>query len=655
MKRKNILTYGLFALALTACNDSYNDQFDFLKDNTLSDVKKETILLTGNDYSTIAKDASNQSLATPEELASIEANKCFVDEMQAADLIPALLKNKFKTADEGSIITAQFALERAMPEYIADFTDKTISAYTLSEADYQTVWADKVQATYLTPATVGSIPSLLNIAKADAQEGDLCVAEYAFDNVEPSIGGSPIDDATNANPWTTLTINNWPAGSDWTFIKSGDVDLSAYAGKTVQIGFAYSSDGTNSNTSTWEIKDLVFYDEDGVELFNKKDSLTSEESFNAFTVEGTLPEGLSYVWSFGGAKYGAKASAYAGGTRYETKDIVLVSPEVLVGTDYTFNFQHACNFCTEVSNYLKVMVRVVDNNKKNTRAAYVKNNGAGLYRFNGSVWKEYTTSDATVAVVDPVTYTQTTTGYFDQPTAQLPAYLASTYPYASDEAQVGIVYKGQGGYAFAAYEYVSGAWAEPSKTILSELPFTLKNGEWSADMSTYYSSTLLGETGGMQVIDTYLGGDLSYVWTNTTNYGWKGTAYKSSTNMPAVSYLITPVIKLKGAKQPVLIFDEAYRYLNGLDNNEVLKVLISTDFVEDPLVATWTDVTPNSEERPEGNDWSFTTCRPISLDRWIGQKIVIAFRYESRDEAAPTWEIKNLSVKEYEEEEGDEE
>jgi hypothetical protein len=52
-----------------------------------------------------------------------------------------------------------------------------------------------------------------------------------------------------------LTIPTWPTSGAWTFANSGDIDLSAYAGKKIQVAFKYVS--TSSQADTWEIKNLV--------------------------------------------------------------------------------------------------------------------------------------------------------------------------------------------------------------------------------------------------------------------------------------------------------------------------------------------------------------------------------------------------------------
>ena len=54
--------------------------------------------------------------------------------------------------------------------------------------------------------------------------------------------------------WTELSLNQWPAGNNWTFINS-TADLSQYLGQRVTIAFKYTS---NFNTSaTWEVKNFV--------------------------------------------------------------------------------------------------------------------------------------------------------------------------------------------------------------------------------------------------------------------------------------------------------------------------------------------------------------------------------------------------------------
>jgi hypothetical protein len=57
-------------------------------------------------------------------------------------------------------------------------------------------------------------------------------------------------DITTAT-WTPVTISTLPTGSNWTFVTSEKIDLSAYSGKTIHIAFKYVSD--TNNAATWEV------------------------------------------------------------------------------------------------------------------------------------------------------------------------------------------------------------------------------------------------------------------------------------------------------------------------------------------------------------------------------------------------------------------
>lgn len=54
--------------------------------------------------------------------------------------------------------------------------------------------------------------------------------------------------------WQELTGIVYPAGTNWDFVSSGNIDLSSYKGKKVQIGFQYTS--TTSSAATWELKNV---------------------------------------------------------------------------------------------------------------------------------------------------------------------------------------------------------------------------------------------------------------------------------------------------------------------------------------------------------------------------------------------------------------
>ncbi len=54
--------------------------------------------------------------------------------------------------------------------------------------------------------------------------------------------------------WQPLTIPTMASGKNFTYVSSGAINLAAYAGKTVQFGFKYTSTATTAGT--WEIKNV---------------------------------------------------------------------------------------------------------------------------------------------------------------------------------------------------------------------------------------------------------------------------------------------------------------------------------------------------------------------------------------------------------------
>ena len=55
--------------------------------------------------------------------------------------------------------------------------------------------------------------------------------------------------------WQPLVIPKYPEGVSWTFVESGDIDLTAYCGKTIYIAFKYTS--TDDNSGGWEIDNFT--------------------------------------------------------------------------------------------------------------------------------------------------------------------------------------------------------------------------------------------------------------------------------------------------------------------------------------------------------------------------------------------------------------
>lgn len=60
--------------------------------------------------------------------------------------------------------------------------------------------------------------------------------------------------STDGKTWTDLDVQGYPAGNSWDFVSS-TADLTKYCGKTIYIGFLYSS--TPTSAPTWEVKNFA--------------------------------------------------------------------------------------------------------------------------------------------------------------------------------------------------------------------------------------------------------------------------------------------------------------------------------------------------------------------------------------------------------------
>lgn len=78
------------------------------------------------------------------------------------------------------------------------------------------------------------------------------------DFVNVMVSADYAGDVTTAT-WEEVEIPVWPEGSNWTFINSGDADLSAFKGEKIHLAFKYVS--TSSTAVTWEIKNLLVKDQ----------------------------------------------------------------------------------------------------------------------------------------------------------------------------------------------------------------------------------------------------------------------------------------------------------------------------------------------------------------------------------------------------------
>lgn len=232
-------------------------------------------------------------------------------------------------------------------------------------------------------------------------------------------------------------------------------------------------------------------------------------------------------------------------------------------------------------------------------------------------------------------------------------YLSRRFPYAVADTKYGIIYKNdKGSNTFAEFTYDGTKWNMLSTIADETMSFEVK-GVWKANTSTYLSEPFLGHGQGKFVIQNVtLQDPLTYVWYYSSSYGMCASAFKDNASWDSEAWLVSPVIKLKKARNPQLIFDQAFN--KAANFTEEATVLVSTDYKGDVTTCTWTPLEWNKNEDgslnvPPGVSWVFQTTGNLDLSAFKGQSIYLGFRYTTSGGISGTWEIKNILVYEPEE------
>ena len=175
----------------------------------------------------------------------------------------------------------------------------------------------------------------------------------------------------------------------------------------------------------------------------------------------------------------------------------------------------------------------------------------------------------------------------------------------------------------------------------TEADFVLEGGVAPPPSGTeIFTETFATGQGSFTIQDVVLPNELTYVWVHTPIYScMKANAYYGQ-NYATESWLVSPSISLIGLSHATLTFEQAVNY--GSPQN-ALAMMISTNYNGNVTTATWTEL--NLDQWPNGTDGNFITST-ADLTQYVGQNVVIAFKYTSTTSASATWEVKNFVVKE---------
>lgn len=156
-----------------------------------------------------------------------------------------------------------------------------------------------------------------------------------------------------------------------------------------------------------------------------------------------------------------------------------------------------------------------------------------------------------------------------------------------------------------------------------------------------YQATFTANDGGCK--ESIISNDSPYdnIWTRTSQYGWKATAYNKSnkSNHAAEATLTLPEMDLTGYDDAKLTISQAVNFAYSKApkylNIEVRSV--------DPKDGT-VEISELSDFKViESNSWIFYDFT-FDLSHYCGTKSTISFRYKSDKDICCTWEIKKAAI-----------
>lgn len=161
-------------------------------------------------------------------------------------------------------------------------------------------------------------------------------------------------------------------------------------------------------------------------------------------------------------------------------------------------------------------------------------------------------------------------------------------------------------------------------------------GETVNGITEFYTRDFAGEGTLLDYEAVSVTGD--QVWEGS-NYGAKMTGFDSGNRNPNEDWLISSDIDLSSFPNATLETTQIFNY----GDPSGFTVLISTDYTDDILAATW-DVIQLTNV-PDGTSWDAVLSEAYSLSDYNGETINIAFKYISTDSNAGTYEIVDVSLK----------
>lgn len=636
---KKVLFFLASVLMLASCENFYIDQNLGGSDYNPTDVRTIDYTLTDADYASIVGNKDNVALALAEcpvdtltgAIADSSAYFAFLQIAQdlafnkqaPADLyVPAFLAAKFPQLSKGSLFNITYKNSEGAPEYLSTFAATT--KYTLSVADYETIWGEgKGGIYYLTPATMMGLTSVL---PAEAEEGAILAVVYEYKDTEPSFGGGNEDDAPKG------FFDGTPESRG--YYTPAEV-IAAYAAGTLKEGDSLKVGGilgewySKSLNTSYGNLDYYLYDQDGTSRF---------EMWRSFSFNSAHWASYDYV-----DKTNATATD-VNGYSITVGDTIIGIGAFKYYKDYdVYEFNSGC--------YIVEHRPVVATSSAPKKAvAAVNGKKTVLYQYTEGKWKAYKNDAATVVALPEDVYSAVGYNYLLAKNKNvLTTFLAQEYPYAQAGKAYTVVYvaTSEGAYNAIEFVYDGASFVENLGISYTTTTFSLSD-VWGSTI--YYKQAIMGEgQGKLTIQNVKLTDPLTYVWYYSAAYGMCASAYKDDKSHDSESWLVTPQIDLSRAKTPQFGFDHAFNKAPNF--TEECTVLVSTNYTGDVTACDWVALEWNLNEDgtqniPSGTSWTFQHTGYFDFTPFVGEKINIAFRYTTANGVSGTWELKNLLLSE---------
>lgn len=179
-------------------------------------------------------------------------------------------------------------------------------------------------------------------------------------------------------------------------------------------------------------------------------------------------------------------------------------------------------------------------------------------------------------------------------------------------------------------EYIWGDSTEVAFSVDGSTPIV--NPE-KVDVAVYQID-FTKDCSGWDIVDKKLPEGMMTVWTQTSAYGMKASAYANSTTYAAESWLVSPVMDLTELDDATLTFSHTGRYFG--DMKEEATLWVCRDGNDE-----WEQLPINTYM--SGTNWQFVENKTALTD-YRGEKVRLAFRYKSSSQAAATWELRSVKV-----------